>query len=52
MKRFHGQRQNTNESFNEVISERIPKRQYVGFQRLELCVFDFVTITTYGRKTL
>ena len=52
MKRFHGKTQNANESFNGVISERIPKRQYVGLQKLELCVFDFVTITTYGRKAI
>ena len=42
---------NANDLCNRMISERILKLQYVALRKLELCVFDFVNTSNYGRKT-
>ena len=45
---LHGQTQNANESFNNMIWERAPKANYCGLKTLKLSVYDAVASFNYG----
>ena len=47
---LHGKTQNQNECFNGMIWERIPKTVYVGYDQLQLGVYDAVAHFNIGRK--
>lgn len=47
---LHGMTQNQNESFNNMIWERVPKTTYVGFDTLEFGVYDAISNFNIGRK--
>jgi hypothetical protein len=47
---LHGKTQNTNESFNGTIWERLPKTKFVSFSQLEFGVYDAVANFNIGRK--
>ena len=47
---LHGMTQNANESFNALIWERVPKSRYVGFNQLEIAVYDAVSVFNDGRS--
>ena len=47
-----GKTQNQNESFNNLIWERVPKANFVGFNALETAVYDAVAQFNCGRKSV
>lgn len=47
---LHGKTQNQNESFNNMIWERVPKNNYVGLEKLRLGVYDAVVNFNDGRQ--
>ena len=47
---LHGKTQNANECFNGMIWERLPKKQYVGLEKLKLGVSDAIANFNYGKK--
>ena len=53
MKSLHGKKQinkkNTNESFNGMIWERIPKFHYLGLQKLKIGIY-VIAVFNYDRK--
>ena len=51
LKCLHGKTQNTNESFNALIWERIPKTDYVSLPTLEFDVYDAVEHFNVGMKS-
>lgn len=49
---LHGKTQNQNESFNNLIWERLPKTTYVGMTQLALGIYDAVAYFNMGAKTI
>ena len=47
---LHGKTQNQNESYNNMIWERIPKSNYVGLKKLKFGVYDAVVNFNDGRQ--
>ena len=50
VKCLHGKTQNANESFNDMILNRVTKSAHVGLNILSLGVFDAIAHFNYGSK--
>ena len=49
---LHGKTQNQNESFNNMVWERLPKSTFVGLQQLSLGIYDAVSNFSIGAKAI
>ena len=47
---LYGKTHNQNECFNGIIWERIPKTVYVGYDQLQLGVYDAISHFNIGKK--